>query len=195
MTDYTELVKFLRGLSPWAFPDASKKRMNDAAAAIEALETEIRESMQKCAECGDEQEQKVKELQERLGEAENSVERWKDMYLTKHEPKRGEWIYHPKDAIEMMFTLPKCSICGHESSDALNYCPNCGAKMNDSNASNALNALDNAQDGPIITPCRGCSDYDGYGGCKSKGGCARAKMEVQDADTDKKDSRDVRFIW
>ena len=44
-------------------------------------------------------------------------------------PKRGEWIYHPKDAIEMMFTLPKCSICGHESSDALNYCPNCGAKI------------------------------------------------------------------
>ena len=36
------------------------------------------------------------------------------------------------------------------------------------------------QDGPIITPCRGCSDYDGYGGCKSKGGCARAKMEVQE---------------
>ena len=35
-------------------------------------------------------------------------------------------------------------------------------------------------DGPIITPCRGCSDYDGYGGCKSKGGCVRAKMEVQE---------------
>lgn len=35
-------------------------------------------------------------------------------------------------------------------------------------------------DGPIITPCRGCSDYDGYGGCKSKGGCARAKMEAQE---------------
>ena len=44
-------------------------------------------------------------------------------------PKRGKWIYHPKDAIEMMFTLPKCSICGHESSDALNYCPNCGSLM------------------------------------------------------------------
>lgn len=43
--------------------------------------------------------------------------------------KRGEWIYKPKDAIEMMFTLPKCSVCGHESSDANNYCPNCGAKM------------------------------------------------------------------
>ena len=35
-------------------------------------------------------------------------------------------------------------------------------------------------DGPIITPFRGCSDYDGYGGCKSKGGCARAKTEVQE---------------
>lgn len=41
MTDYTELVKFLRGLSPWAFPDASKKRMNDAAAAIEELQAEV----------------------------------------------------------------------------------------------------------------------------------------------------------
>ena len=168
MTDYTELVKALRhcvsdekGVTKCAgcpyYPDITgcmDRIHTDAAAAIE-------------------------ELQARLGEAENSVERWKDMYLTKHEPKLGEWIYHPKDAIEMMFTLPKCSICGHESSDALNYCPNCGAKMNDSNASNALNALDNAQDGPIITPCRGCSDYDGYGGCKSKGGCARARMEVQ----------------
>lgn len=46
------------------------------------------------------------------------------------EPVRhGHWIFNPKDAIEMMFTLPKCSECGHESSDALNYCPNCGAKM------------------------------------------------------------------
>ena len=168
MTDYTELVKALRckGMSKRCCtctygyrlcPDSEcndachvEQIIDDAAAAIEALETEIRESMQKCAECGD-----------------------------ANIPKLGEWIYHPKDAIEMMFTLPKCSICGHESSDALNYCPNCGAKMNDSNASNALNALDNAQDGPIITPCRGCSDYDGYGGCKSKGGCARARMEVQ----------------
>lgn len=41
MTDYTELVKFLRGLSPWTFPDASKKRMTDAAAAIEALQAEV----------------------------------------------------------------------------------------------------------------------------------------------------------
>ena len=48
--------------------------------------------------------------------------------------RHGYWIYKPKDAIEMMFTLPKCSECGHESSDALNYCPNCGAKMDEVDA-------------------------------------------------------------
>lgn len=45
--------------------------------------------------------------------------------------RHGRWIYTPKDAIEAMFSLPKCSVCGHESSDALNYCPNCGAHMKD----------------------------------------------------------------
>jgi hypothetical protein len=29
---------------------------------------------------------------------------------------------------------------------------------------------------PEINPCRGCSDYDGEGGCKSSGACG-AKME------------------
>lgn len=43
---------------------------------------------------------------------------------------RGEWIYNPRDAFEMMSTLPRCSVCGSESADGLNYCPNCGAKMN-----------------------------------------------------------------
>jgi hypothetical protein len=48
------------------------------------------------------------------------------------EPVRhGHWKYSPKDAFEVMFELPKCSVCGHESSDALNYCSNCGAKMED----------------------------------------------------------------
>lgn len=48
------------------------------------------------------------------------------------EPVRhGHWIFNPKDAIEMMFTLPKCSECGAESSDGGNYCPNCGAKMDE----------------------------------------------------------------
>ena len=43
--------------------------------------------------------------------------------------KTGKWIFNPKDAIELMFTLPKCSECGFESSDCGNYCSNCGAKM------------------------------------------------------------------
>lgn len=96
-------------------------------------------------------------------------------------PKRGEWIDRYDEDDKPFFKRKYvCSACGDWNTYGKSkYCPNCGAKMNDSNASNALNALDNAQDGPIITPCRGCSDYDGYGGCKSKGGCARAKMEVQ----------------
>ena len=45
--------------------------------------------------------------------------------------RHGKWIYEPKDAIEMMFTKPKCSECGYESADGLHYCPNCGAKMDE----------------------------------------------------------------
>lgn len=45
------------------------------------------------------------------------------------ERKRGEWIFNPSDAIEAMFTKPKCSECGFESADGGNYCPNCGARM------------------------------------------------------------------
>ena len=41
----------------------------------------------------------------------------------------GEWIFEPKDAIELMFTKPKCSVCGFESADGLHYCPSCGARM------------------------------------------------------------------
>lgn len=45
--------------------------------------------------------------------------------------RHGHWIFNPKDAIEMMFTLPKCSLCGAESPIGGNYCPNCGAKMDE----------------------------------------------------------------
>ena len=45
--------------------------------------------------------------------------------------RHGHWIFNPKDAIEMMFTLPKCSECGAESADGGNYCPNCGARMDE----------------------------------------------------------------
>ena len=64
MTDYTELVKALRccgnintdcTVCPWDkynFGMCAEKLYTDAAAAIEELQAEIRESMQKCAECG-----------------------------------------------------------------------------------------------------------------------------------------------
>ena len=46
---YEELIHALRSAS--TISSAWEKLMLDAAAAIEALEAEIRESMQKCAEC------------------------------------------------------------------------------------------------------------------------------------------------
>lgn len=49
--------------------------------------------------------------------------------LPSAERKRGEWIFNPSDAIEAMFTKPKCSECGFESADNGNFCPNCGADM------------------------------------------------------------------
>lgn len=52
-----------------------------------------------------------------------------DMVNNMAEPKTGEWIFNPKDAIELMFAKPKCSECGFESADGGNFCSNCGAKM------------------------------------------------------------------
>ena len=102
-------------------------------------------------------------------------------------PKRGEWQKaKPKGVVTYSDGYAECSHC-HETiwlGWGMNFCPHCGTqnKIIDHDDYNGakLNALDNAQDGPIITPCRGCSDYDGYRGCKSKGKCARAKMEVQE---------------
>ena len=65
MTDYSELVKALRNCTSkncvecdYVFNCLSRGKAliglhDDAAAAIEALQAEIRESMQKCAECGE----------------------------------------------------------------------------------------------------------------------------------------------
>ena len=67
----------------------------------------------------------------------DEAERFNDYYLGEIptadvvEVKHGEWIFNPSDAIEAMFTKPKCSECGFESADGGNYCPNCGAKMDE----------------------------------------------------------------
>jgi hypothetical protein len=48
------------------------------------------------------------------------------------EPVRhGKWVFNPSDAFEAMFAKPKCSECGFESADGGNYCPNCGARMDE----------------------------------------------------------------
>ena len=117
MTNYEKLVETLR----WTaneykgsiIDEYDKDTMNAAADAIEALEKQI-----------DSIENDKTNLEADIINLEIAIDNANTQL-----PKRGEWIYKPKDAIEMMFTLPKCSVCGHESSDANNYCPNCGAKM------------------------------------------------------------------
>ena len=105
----------------------------------------------------------VESLQARLGEAENSVERWKDMYLTKHEPKRGEWIYEDLDNFrKYKVTCPHCGTWFVGNYDAYDepseflYCPHCGNICNPAN-------------------------LDWENELKEREKEARAKMEVQDA--------------
>lgn len=122
MTDYTKLVKALlckrddcEGFD-LAFFDKDEGWMcryaakdDDAAAAIEELEYEIRESMQKCAECGD-----------------------------ANIPKHGEWIEDTTTYAGPYLSNYKCSLCGKicgtwrrglEPSELPNWCGNCGADM------------------------------------------------------------------
>ena len=88
-----------------------------AAAAIEALNRLVYLNTQRC-----------EALRKQLREAHESYERHLND-LEAQLPKRGEWIFNPSDGIEAMFTKPKCSVCGFESADGLNYCSKCGAKM------------------------------------------------------------------
>lgn len=70
----------------------------------------------------------IKVIAEIKVDTEEVVKRIKEEYEIA-DRSQGEWIFNPKDAIELMFTKPKCSECGFESSDGGNYCPNCGAEM------------------------------------------------------------------
>lgn len=81
--------------------------------------------------------------------------------------RHGEWFF--QEYVDGYYCT-ECSECGEQvDHDAeirgWKYCPKCGAMMGE-------------WEEPEINPCRGCTDYDGRGGCKSNGGCG-AKMEVE----------------
>lgn len=119
MTDYRELVEALRDCASGdgerclkcTYHKASNMPcdnalMTDAAAAIEALQYEIRESMQKCAECG------------------------------ANEPKRGKWItirlnnggsYTGCSCCEA--PIPTDTMLDYIPESESKYCYSCGAKM------------------------------------------------------------------
>ena len=108
MTDYKNLVKFLRGLSPWAFPEASNKRMQEAADSIEKLVTLYEKA-----------EIDATNLTGKLAQAEAQLS------------KRGEWIKRREFVEDWQFDGFRCSICNWWKGDfeTYNYCPKCGAKM------------------------------------------------------------------
>ena len=84
-----------------AYDEGYEDGKRDAAAAIEELQAVLKEADKK----QEYQHDCICELTAENEELKAEVKRL--------EPKRGEWIYKPKDAIEMMFTLPKCSVCGY----------------------------------------------------------------------------------
>ena len=123
MTDYTELVKALRYCAESGdfncnkdcpmypnYPKCLTKMDMDAAAAIEALQAEVKRLKMHCADC----------------EYGNSP--WPEE--PGHEPKRGEWIIHGEPPMLVI----ECSVCGqkyfnHVMQEKAKYCSMCGAKM------------------------------------------------------------------
>ena len=92
------------------YPRCLTKMDMDAAAAIEALQAEVKRLKMHCADC----------------EYGNSP--WPEE--PGHEPKRGEWIIHGEPPMLVI----ECSVCGqkyfnHVMQEKAKYCSMCGAKM------------------------------------------------------------------
>ena len=92
------------------YPKCLTKMDMDAAAAIEALQAEVKRLKMHCADC----------------EYGNSP--WPEE--PGHEPKRGEWIIHGEPPMLVI----ECSVCGqkyfnHVMQEKAKYCSMCGAKM------------------------------------------------------------------
>lgn len=118
MTEYTELVKALRG--KFIAYDVtgnhnSAQLYKGAAAAIEELQSILTEADKKRAY----QHDYICELVAEKEELQAEVERL--------EPKRGEWV-----GVNPMVDSVQCSICGGQLFSAeleTPYCPYCGARM------------------------------------------------------------------
>lgn len=88
------------------------------------------------------------------------------------EVRHGKWIGKPIAG----YSTVKCSVCGvayTENSGRWSYCPNCGSDMRSIDDE----VVDLPMEEPEINPCRGCEDYDGQGGCISKGGCGARMVD------------------
>lgn len=151
MTDYTELVKALRYCTNEDNVCTQEKNcgyygkgffcqdslMNDAAAAIEALQEYLAASndeVNHLAESNKELQAELKELCDKKREFKRACGLIVDEPMQM--PKRGEWVPYE---FNTNGTWHKCSVCGvaYKYKDAPNsgwwinhkYCPNCGAKM------------------------------------------------------------------
>lgn len=113
--------------------------MKDFEDAMDALEQEP------CRET-DDYENEIEDLHNRLDIAEYDKERLREevtnleekIKALEQEPKAGHWIYSKAvNTGEIIFS--ECSVCGNGESRCakrMNYCPNCGAKMAESEGNN-----------------------------------------------------------
>jgi DNA-directed RNA polymerase subunit RPC12/RpoP len=146
MTDYEKLVKALRCKRDdcegcdLAFFDKDEGWMcqyaakdDDAADAIEALNHLVDLNTERCEglrkqlrEAQENYEKHLNELEAQLTSAAAAIED-----LQAQLPKRGEWL----NVTDSYHWYGKCSVCGKEFvvnayyADGMNYCPNCGARM------------------------------------------------------------------
>lgn len=81
------------------------------------------------------------------------------------ENEHGKWIVTAEFKDNYYAKCNKCNTTQvfYYGKPLTNFCPECGADMRPQ------------YEEPEINPCRGCEDYDGKGGCKTKGGCAGSR--------------------
>ena len=110
MSDYSKLVKALRLETDYV---AVEKTMRDAAAAIEALQAEVKRLNMRCADC------------------EYASKPWPEL-----EPKRGEWIWIQKEnggqykgCSVCHAPIPTDSMLDYLDNEDCDFCYSCGAKM------------------------------------------------------------------